>query len=299
MLRQIKYFITVVDSGSFTEAAEELYISQSAVSQQISALESELGVKLLRREKRKFELTEAGKYLYRHGQEVLDHAEKLKDEVRRIGHNDGSNRLTIGYLKGYSGKELQAAISAFKKQHPQIVIDIASGSHIELYNAMRADKFDMVLSDAFLEEEASQIKAVRVLEEPCYIDVAESSSFKGRSFIEPADFKDEPCSIVAAREQRENEKDFYCSWYNGFDSKIIFAGDREEARLIAASGHGFMPVVDSETAYEAADGLVRIPICKDGKPVMRSYYLIWRTLRENEYLQALAGLIKEQFAKKE
>lgn len=79
MLRQIKYFITVVDSGSFTEAAEELYISQSAVSQQISALESELGVKLLRREKRKFELTEAGKYLYRHGQEVLDHAEKLKD----------------------------------------------------------------------------------------------------------------------------------------------------------------------------------------------------------------------------
>ena len=47
LLRQIKYFIAVVESGSFTEAAEKLFISQSAVSQQIRALESELGVALL------------------------------------------------------------------------------------------------------------------------------------------------------------------------------------------------------------------------------------------------------------
>ena len=64
LLRQIKYFIAVVESGSFTEAAEKLFISQSAVSQQIRALESELGVALLIRKNRSFTLTQAGGHLY-------------------------------------------------------------------------------------------------------------------------------------------------------------------------------------------------------------------------------------------
>ncbi len=60
LLRQMQYFAAVVEAHSFTEAAERLYISQSAVSQQISALERELGVKLLERGNRSFTLTAAG-----------------------------------------------------------------------------------------------------------------------------------------------------------------------------------------------------------------------------------------------
>ncbi len=63
MLKQIKYFLAVIDCNSFTEAAEQCFISQSAISQQISALESDLGVKLINREIRKFSLTPAGEYL--------------------------------------------------------------------------------------------------------------------------------------------------------------------------------------------------------------------------------------------
>jgi DNA-binding transcriptional LysR family regulator len=54
VIKQIKYFQAVVRCQSFTEAAEECFISQSAISQQIQALERELGVELLKREKRKF-----------------------------------------------------------------------------------------------------------------------------------------------------------------------------------------------------------------------------------------------------
>ena len=53
LLRQIKYFQTVVEKGSFTEAAEACYISQSAISQQIQALEKEIGVKLFERKSKK------------------------------------------------------------------------------------------------------------------------------------------------------------------------------------------------------------------------------------------------------
>ena len=59
MLKQIKYFLAVAECNSFTEAAERCFISQSAISQQISALEENLGVQLIKREKRKFSLTAA------------------------------------------------------------------------------------------------------------------------------------------------------------------------------------------------------------------------------------------------
>ncbi|MCM1258968.1 MAG: LysR family transcriptional regulator, partial [Roseburia sp.] len=59
MLKQIKYFQAVVRCGSFTEAAAECYISQSAISQQVQALEQELGVSLLERRNRKFTVTPA------------------------------------------------------------------------------------------------------------------------------------------------------------------------------------------------------------------------------------------------
>lgn len=79
LLRQIKYFVTVVDTGRFTEAAEECFISQSAISQQILSLEKELGVQLLVRSTRRFTLTEPGKYLYSHGKKLLGETEKLKN----------------------------------------------------------------------------------------------------------------------------------------------------------------------------------------------------------------------------
>ena len=64
MLRRIKYFQAVVRCHSFTEAAAECFVSQSAISQQVRSLEKELGVSLLSRENRHFSLTPAGEYFY-------------------------------------------------------------------------------------------------------------------------------------------------------------------------------------------------------------------------------------------
>lgn len=64
MLKQIQYFQAVVRCDSFTEAAEECFISQSAISQQIRALEEKLGVQLLERKNRKFSLTPAGESIF-------------------------------------------------------------------------------------------------------------------------------------------------------------------------------------------------------------------------------------------
>ena len=98
LLKQMKYFITVVDLHSFTEAAKQCFISQSAISQQIKALEKELGVRLFERSKRQFSLTAAGEYFYRHGKVLLDEIEDFKEETIRRGEDQELN-LTIGYPK--------------------------------------------------------------------------------------------------------------------------------------------------------------------------------------------------------
>jgi len=61
-IKQIEYFVSIVETGSFGSAAEELYISQPSLSKQIIALEKELEVKLFDRSKRKIVLTDAGRY---------------------------------------------------------------------------------------------------------------------------------------------------------------------------------------------------------------------------------------------
>lgn len=70
-LRQLQYFVSIIDNNSFSIAAEENYILQSAISQQVQALEKELGYDLIIRKNRKFELTTAGDYFYKESKKIL------------------------------------------------------------------------------------------------------------------------------------------------------------------------------------------------------------------------------------
>ena len=77
MIKQMKYFQSIVKNKSFTEAAEECYISQSAISQQMKALERELGVTLFNRDNRRFSLTPAGEHFYERSLVLIEDFEKL------------------------------------------------------------------------------------------------------------------------------------------------------------------------------------------------------------------------------
>src|SRR3546814_17704075 len=86
-VRQMKYFVTIGDSASFSQASRELNIAQPALSQQISRLEYDVGVPLLVRSSRGVSPTEAGVTLYRHAKSILrqiDHA-MIRSEERRVG----------------------------------------------------------------------------------------------------------------------------------------------------------------------------------------------------------------------
>lgn len=83
MLRQIQYFQAVVRNNSFSRAAEECHISQSAISQQVQALERELGFLLLERKNRTFSLTPAGAYFYQKSLILVADYERICREAGR------------------------------------------------------------------------------------------------------------------------------------------------------------------------------------------------------------------------
>lgn len=91
-LRQLRYFTAVAETLNFSRAAEALYISQSALSQQIADLERELGVQLLLRSKRSVELTAAGQALLEEAKKLLHQSEKLVPYIRKLGGVESQDR---------------------------------------------------------------------------------------------------------------------------------------------------------------------------------------------------------------
>ncbi|WP_317643233.1 LysR family transcriptional regulator [Bombiscardovia apis] len=98
------YFVAVVEEHNFLRAAERCEISQSAISQQIKALESKLGVALLRRVGRSFELTEAGQYFYTQSKAILQSVNQLSQETARIARQSRSP-LRVGYLQTFGSRD--------------------------------------------------------------------------------------------------------------------------------------------------------------------------------------------------
>ena len=154
MQKQLRYFQDVVRLGSFSRAAEENFISQSAVSQQIQALERELGFPLLERRNRGFTLTPAGEYFYEKSLILTADYERMCSEAARIAQGDQAS-LRIGYLRCYGGSQFSRALACFSEKHPDVAVSVTYGNHEELYAMLRSEEVDLVLNDqrrAFSEE---------------------------------------------------------------------------------------------------------------------------------------------------
>ena len=123
LLKQIEYFLKVVDTGIFSEAAEQCFISQSAVSQQIKTLENELGLQLLKRHNRTFSLTPAGELFYRKCTVLLNVLDGIIRETKAIGRNE-KPVFRIEYLKCYGRYEFQNTVSEFSEKNPEIKLEV-------------------------------------------------------------------------------------------------------------------------------------------------------------------------------
>ncbi len=292
MIKQMKYFQAIVRCKSFTEAAEECFISQSAISQQIQALEHELGVKLLNRENRKFSLTPAGEYFYRKSLVLVADFERMCKETVRIANQDRAE-LRIGYLKCYSGQEFRMAVAEFSEKYPDVSVQIINGNHEDLYAALRDGGVDLILSDqrrAFSDEYVNFILTTS----ECCIEIAARNPIASLQSVETEDLKNIPCILVASPEQQENERTYYKEVV-GIQGDFLFAENLEEARLLVIGGNGFMPVEGGEKEPGFAPALSRVLLARKGNPIKRTYCAFWKADNSGYYVEDFADMLKSRF----
>lgn len=292
MIRQIKYFQSVVRNNSFSKAAEECHISQSAISQQVQALERELGFELLERKNRKFTLTPAGEYFYRKSLILIADYENMCREASRLSKGDQA-ALTIGYLRCYSGPEFSLALEEFSAKYPDVTVKLRYGNHEELYEMIRTGAVDLVLNDqrrAFSDEYVNFILTTRSE----HIEISARNPISALPSITSEELKNIPCILVASKDQRETEQEYY-QGVVGFQGEFLYAENLEEARLMVIGGQGFMPAEGARQTEISGASVRQIPLFRGGSPIRRNYCAFWRRDNSGYYVEEFADMLKKKF----
>jgi DNA-binding transcriptional LysR family regulator len=166
-LRQLRYLDAVARHRSFTQAALDLHIAQSAISQQVGRLERELGVELLRRTTRRVEVTEAGALVLERGRRALAEVDGVRADLDALqGLIRGTLRL--GGVPTVGSAHTAGLIADFSRAHPGVAISVRDDVALTLLRQLRDAELDLVM--ALVDPNALVgLEGVRLLEEELVI----------------------------------------------------------------------------------------------------------------------------------
>ncbi|MFJ4016558.1 LysR family transcriptional regulator [Microbacterium sp. NPDC090014] len=143
-LQQLRYVVEVASSASFTRAAERCFVTQSALSHQIAALERELGQRLFVRSSRSVRTTEAGEAFLVHANRAVRAAHDARDAAAATaGHVVGT--LHLGVIPTGSAVPVPQAIARFRAAHPDAAVELTVGNSDTLVEAVRRGDLDVAL----------------------------------------------------------------------------------------------------------------------------------------------------------
>ena len=151
-LRTLRYFVTAAEELNITRAAERLNMSQPPLSNQIKALETELGTTLFIRGKRHLKLTEAGSLLYRRAVQLLELAEQTQQEIRSL---DGlSGTIHVSVVDGRAPFLLARWIAGFRAEFPEVKFRLWNGSGDEVFERLDRGLADVAVVAAPYDRES-------------------------------------------------------------------------------------------------------------------------------------------------
>ena len=143
-LRQLRYFVTIVDAGSLTRAAELLYVAQPALSQQLAALESNVNAKLLNRSSKGIKPTEAGLAMYKHAYAVLKLVADTKGVVR-TPEAGVSGRVRLGIPATIAGILIAPLVDYLRDTRPGIILEVYENPSSYLAPQLLEQRVDLSL----------------------------------------------------------------------------------------------------------------------------------------------------------
>jgi len=142
-IRQLRAFVAIAESGTFTAGAQRVHVTQAAISMQIRQLENEIGAKVFVRAPRHVILTEAGEHLLRRARQILREHDAARDEIAELAGAE-RGRLRIGSASAMVlTDQLPAILKELRKQHPRAEIAVTSGTSEALVDQILGGELDI------------------------------------------------------------------------------------------------------------------------------------------------------------
>ncbi|BFM10467.1 LysR family transcriptional regulator [Simiduia litorea] len=194
-LRQLKVFIQVVESGSFTRAAEKLHIAQSAISVSVQKLEHELGLTLFDRAERRPRLTAEGEVLFSRARKLVEEFQKTQQEMRELsGGERGTVRLGTSAMLG--SYYLPEQVIAFRQRYPHINFQVVGEGTSRAQTQLIAGEIDMAMVN--LVNLPAELEAFPLVTESVVACVASSHPLAKQKTITFEQFAREPLALYGA-----------------------------------------------------------------------------------------------------
>ena len=198
-IQKLKYFVSVAESLSFTAAAAETGVSQSAISQQISELEKQLDTQLIIRNKRPLQLTWAGKVLLQEASGLINLTTEAIKKIH-LASQGITGYLKIGFLGGVEKTFLPQAIREMRAKYPAIYASMFQYNWAMINEALMRQDLDVAFTLSHRLNDYPDIVAERILTDFMCVAIHRSHPLASRKMISVADLEHEPFVLFSRSE---------------------------------------------------------------------------------------------------
>lgn len=289
-MSQIKYFVTVAQCLSFTKAAEQLFISQPALSKHIRKMEEELNIQLFVRTSTGIRLTPAGSALYQGMSDIYEGYTDLIGKAEKVQQGlDGS--LRIGVLEQTVVSDFMPPIHKFfKESYPNVDLVFQAGSFKYLLSELYTDNLDMIFTLKFTIEKKDSLLWQYVEHSDDYIVMSKHHPMASKENLTLADLRGEPFVMISEEDNPESAPLIFgiCKQH-GFVPQPIFAKSLAEQILWVESGVG-VSILDTRCSIRKNPDVKCFKIESNWDP---SLVLVWN---QNNYNPLISVFVKKMNA---
>lgn len=189
----LRYFLEIAHCLNFSQAAQQLHISQPGLSQQINVLEKELGIKLLYRSTRKVTLTEEGEYLYRNLLPSFENIEKTVRELKETG-SVPQTTIRIATIPSAASNLVPLLIQQLKLSHPSLEFYIKETTSVHAIELVQKSEYHLAFIRTPIDTKQSLQKPLKWMElpkHPLQLAVSDRHPAASQEFIDLKELKNE------------------------------------------------------------------------------------------------------------
>lgn len=293
---QLKYFITAAECLNFTEAAKQHFISQTAITQHMQALEEDLEVKLFDRQKRKVSLTPAGQVFLTEARLILERNHAAITRTRKAAEGISGN-LNIGYVKGQENTNFGNLLKDFSTANPGIFFSIYRQAHLDLFLDLDQGSLDAAINICYKTTEIEGFKTMHVASQRLFAVLPATHPYAQLSSINRYDLRNEHFLLTKFYDNPRAKKYNYIIpeqfAKSGFVPRIVGkSSDIETLMLLVAAGLGVTIVPESAIKYvRQSSDLVFLPLVGDYEYV--DIVVVWKEDNHNPALPIFLDLLRK------